>query len=95
MTITKRLFFTLAIGLIGMLLVGGYGILQLTQAQSRFQYIQVNTFPSLTTMTDAQHALTETRVATLKILLARSPQERASFQTAVDNSDKRFDTDMA
>jgi methyl-accepting chemotaxis protein len=95
MTITKRLFITLSIALLGMLLVGGYGIWQLTQAQSRFNYVQVNTFPSLKDMTDALSEVADMRVATLKILLARSPQERDTYQAVVDDADKKFDAIMA
>ena len=95
MTITKRLLFTLSVALFGMLLVGGYGIWQLDQAQSRFNYVEINTFPSLKDMTDAQHALTTIRVNSLRVLVALNQDQRDESLAAIANADKQFDATLA
>jgi len=95
MTITKRLLLTLSVALAGMLLVGGYGIWQLTQAQSRFSYIERNTFPSLNSMAGAQHALTSSRVNSEKVLLEPSLAAKDETIAAITEADKKFDAIMA
>lgn len=95
MTITKRLLFTLSVALFGMLLVGGYGIWQLDQAQSRFNYVEINTFPSLKDMTDAQHALTTIRVNSLRVLVALNQDQRDESLAAIADADKQFDATLA
>jgi len=95
MSITKRLTLTLMLALIGMLLVGGIGVWQLNQAQQRFDYVSSNTFPSVKAMNEAQHALTELRVAILKVVVATDQQQKELAQAAISSADKRFDTTMA
>jgi len=95
MRITRRIILTLTCALTALILVGGYGVWQLSQAQQRFNYVSVNTFPSLKDMALAQHALTEMRVATLKLLVARNPQELSLAQDSIDAADKKFDDTMA
>ncbi|WP_084637625.1 methyl-accepting chemotaxis protein [Paludibacterium yongneupense] len=95
MTITKRLLLTLSVALLALLLVGGYGLRQLSQAQERFNYIEVNTFPSLKTMTRAQAGLTGLRVSVLKYLLATTQAERDEAHAGIAAANQRFDTASA
>jgi methyl-accepting chemotaxis protein len=95
MTVTKRLFLTLSIALLGMLLVGGYGIGQLHQAQSRFNHVETHTFPSLKDMVDAQHELTTIRVNSLRVLVALTQDQREESLAVIANADKQFDATMA
>ncbi|WP_169449831.1 methyl-accepting chemotaxis protein [Paludibacterium yongneupense] len=94
MTITKRLFLTLSIALSGMLAVGAYGIWQLKQAESRLNYIQLNTLPSLKTMNDSKQALTDMRVNALKYLQTAEPSQREMELAAIADADKAFDAAM-
>jgi len=95
MSITKRLTFTLLIALCGLLLVGGLGIWNQSQGEQRFEYVSNNTFPSLKDMALAQHAVTETRVATLEMILARNPEQTSNAQNTLSAADKKFDATMA
>ncbi|WP_028537105.1 methyl-accepting chemotaxis protein [Paludibacterium yongneupense] len=95
MTITKRLFITLSIALLGMLAVGGYGVWQLRQAQSRLDYFQVNTVPSLKVMNDSKQALTTMRVNVLKYILTTEATQKAAELASIADADKAFDAAMA
>jgi len=95
MTITRRLFLTLSIALLALLLIGGYGIRQMNQAQARFNYVEVNTFPSLKVMTEAQYDVGEIRAASLKYLLATDADTRAKLDAAIVSADKDFDSIMS
>lgn len=64
MTITRRLLLTLSIALLGMLLVGAYGIRQLQLAQANFNQISLRIIPGLEDLTEAQQALAVMRGAT-------------------------------
>jgi methyl-accepting chemotaxis protein len=95
MAITKRLLLTLALALFAMLLVGAYGVYALNQAQERFRYVQINTFPSLKVMDSAQRVVTEVRVQTLRHLMVANPEEKSQAESKIAASDKRFDALMA
>jgi len=95
MAITKRLLLTLALALFAMLLVGAYGVYALNQAQERFHYVQINTFPSLKVMDSAQRVVTEVRVQTLRHLMVANPEEKSQAESKIAASDKRFDALMA
>jgi len=94
MTITKRLLLTLSISLLSLLVVGGYGLWQLSQAQARFHYVQMNTFPSLRDLDKAQGALTIMRAAISKELLA-TPAQRAVLDANQAEQDRVFDAALA
>jgi methyl-accepting chemotaxis protein len=95
MTITKRLLITLSISLLGMLMVGAYGIWQLNQAQSRFDYIEINTFPNLKAMNDAKDDLTVMRVNSLRELVVATQAERDQALAAIADADRKFDATLA
>jgi len=95
MQITKRLVLTLTIALTALLLVGCYGVWQLNQAQQRFDYIAANTFPSIKTMSAANQALTDMRIAGLKVVLAPNEELRNAARTTIADADKRYDAAIA
>jgi methyl-accepting chemotaxis protein len=95
MTITKRLLFTLFIALGALLLVGAYGIRELQLAQSRFDYVQTNTLPSLKVMADAQRALTSIRVSSLKLIVAPNDTLRKEAKDGIARADTGFAAAMA
>jgi len=74
--------------------VGGYGLWQLSQAQARFHYVQMNTFPSLRDLDKAQGALTIMRAAISKELLA-TPAQRAVIDANQAEQDRVFDAALA
>ncbi|TDR79713.1 methyl-accepting chemotaxis protein [Paludibacterium purpuratum] len=95
MKITKRLALTLAVSLGALLLIGGYGIWQLNQAQKRFDYIAVNTLPSLKALALATQAVSDIRVSALKAIVAPSDSLRSGARETLANADKHFDAALA
>jgi len=95
MKITKRLALTLSVSLGALLLIGGYGIWQLNQAQARFDYVAQNTFPSLQALAKADQALSDIRVASLKAIAAPSEDLRSTARNTIADADKRFDATIA
>ena len=63
MTVTRSVIVTLSIALLGLLLVGAYGLWGLQQSQERFQYVQDKTAPAIKALTDARSALNSGRIA--------------------------------
>ena len=94
MSITKRLFISLSLSMLALLLVGGYGIWQLTQAQDRFGYVAKNTFPSIQSITDTQHQVANMRLDTLKVLTAPTEQIRQAALQGIAASDKKIDANV-
>lgn len=95
MSITKRLFLSLSLGLLVLLLVGGYGIWQLTQAQARFNYVATNTFPSITAVTKILHETADIRVNTRSLMLAPNEQLRNSARQNLEKADSDFNASIA
>ena len=95
MTIIKQLLITLAIALLSMLLIGGYGVWQLKQAQSRFHSVQSETLPSMKVMAAAQAALTDSRVNSSKMMYAPTATDRNNAIAALATADQRFDAILA
>lgn len=95
MSIKKRLLLTLMTALAALVLIGGYGVRELDLAQSRFNYVEVNTFPRLKMMSQAQRAVMEIRTATLKHIMASDAGDKARLEADIARSDTVFDAAMA
>jgi methyl-accepting chemotaxis protein len=78
-----------------MLMVGSYGIWQLRQSQTRFSFVETETFPSLKAMNLAQHALADIRTAVPQALVANTPQQLAMVTGKIVTADQQFDRAMA
>ncbi|WP_293763176.1 methyl-accepting chemotaxis protein [uncultured Aquitalea sp.] len=63
MTIKIRITLLLAMALLALVVLSGVGLFQLSAAQSRFEYISSNTFPSLKSLETAQKSLARVRIA--------------------------------
>ncbi|MDN0077538.1 methyl-accepting chemotaxis protein [Crenobacter sp. SG2303] len=63
MTIKVRITLLLAMALFALVVISGVGLFQLSAAQSRFEYISSNTFPSLKALQTAQQSLSHIRIA--------------------------------
>jgi len=94
MTITKKLLLTLSIALASMLLVGGYAIHALHDAQQRFEYVRANTFPDLKVMQETLRAVADIRANTLRHVLSTTAGEKAVAENNLAGADQRFDTLM-
>ncbi|OHX20665.1 methyl-accepting chemotaxis protein [Chromobacterium sphagni] len=91
MTITKRLLLTTVLALIAMLLLGFQGVWQLKQANERFDYMKVNTFPSIHTLDDAKEALAEVRLTLARSVALSDPAAKSAQMASLVDIDKRFD----
>ena len=95
MTITKKLFVTLCVALLSVLLVGLYGVWQLSQAQARFQYIETNIFPSMNAMARARIGQNGVRMAVRDLVLAQTPAQHDSAKKAIETGFAQFNAAMA
>ncbi|AUH50611.1 methyl-accepting chemotaxis protein [Chromobacterium sp. ATCC 53434] len=91
MSITKRLLLTTALALIAMLLIGIQGVWQQKQADGRFDYLKINTFPSIHTLDDAKEALADMRLTLARSVALSDPAAKAAQLASLGDLDKRFD----
>ena len=82
MSISQRLLLTLAVALLGLFAVGSYGLLQLHRANERFDYLQINTFPSIHALDQALQAQTDMRVLTYRHGISEDPSSRPRSRSA-------------
>jgi methyl-accepting chemotaxis protein len=91
MKLTQRLIVTLGAALLALIIVGGLGIWQLRQANARFDYVQVNTLPSVQVLFEARSKLTASRVGTYQMALAVDAAHRAEITQEVQDADHKLD----
>ena len=89
MSISQRLLLTLAVALLGLFAVGSYGLLQLHRANERFDYLQVNTFPSIHTLDQALQAQTDMRVLTYRHGISEDPKVKADIEASIAEALRR------
>jgi len=95
MTISKKLLLTLFVALLSVLAVGSYGTWQLSQAQDRFQYVMLNTLPSLDAMSSARKGLNGMRVGLRDYLIAETAEQKDSAKNAIKVARGNFDAAIA
>ncbi|MBS0372826.1 MAG: methyl-accepting chemotaxis protein [Proteobacteria bacterium] len=94
MKLTQRLILTLGTALFALVLVGILGIWQLQQANARFNYVQVNTFPSLQVLLEARNSLTASRFGTYQLALATDAAHRNEIAKEVQDADQQLDAQL-
>ncbi|WP_337883221.1 methyl-accepting chemotaxis protein [Chromobacterium haemolyticum] len=92
MSISQRLLLTLAVALLGLFVVGGFGLLQLHRANERFDYLQINSFPSIQTLDQALQAQTDMRVLTYRHGISEDAKVKADIEASIAELDKQMDT---
>jgi len=95
MTISKRLILTLTIALLALILVGGFGLRQLSVAQQRFDAVQTNIIPSIKTLYTAKSMLETLRRLNLRHVLAADAGAKTAVEQQMADADKIFDQQMA
>jgi len=90
MTITKRLIVMLSVALLALLLVGGFGIRALYQAQQRFEKVQTDTLPSILELYAARSDISNQKIRVRDLLLA-DDADRSSIGRNIDALGKNFD----
>ncbi|WP_046157750.1 methyl-accepting chemotaxis protein [Chromobacterium vaccinii] len=91
MTITKRLLLTTILALLAMLALGVQGLWKQQQANERFDYMKINTFPSIHTLDDAKEALADVRLTLARSVALSDPAAKKAEFAALADLDKRFD----
>jgi len=95
MNISKRLITTLSIAMLALAFVGAYGVIALSQSQQRFEYIQVNTLPSIKELAQAKDNLTDIRILVLQLLDNADISQNAQAARALAEADQQFDQHLA
>ena len=95
MTITKRVVLALAIALISFLLLGGLAIWQLQQANERFEYVQVNTFPSIQVLDEAKTDLVTIRIDAYQHGLHVDATRKMELEKAIAQADENLEKVLA
>ncbi|RQO78382.1 methyl-accepting chemotaxis protein [Aquitalea sp. FJL05] len=91
MTIKLKITLLLSIALLALLVVSGVGLLQLSAAQSRFEYISSNTFPSLKALQTAQTAMYGMRSSLRNHVSHVQQEKKQADEKAIESSRQQFD----
>jgi len=95
MNISKRLITTLSIAMLALAFVGAYGVIALFQSQQRFEYIQINTLPSIKELAQAKDNLADIRILVLQLLDNADVSQNSQAEQALADADKQFDQHLA
>ena len=95
MTIRKRLIFTLGVALLALLVVGGFGLWRLHQAQQRFELVQTNIIPSTKELNDAKDNVSSLRRLAYMYLVSADKATRDSTEQEIAAMDKSVDQHFA
>ncbi|MBA4710715.1 methyl-accepting chemotaxis protein [Aquitalea aquatica] len=91
MTIKLKITLLLSIALLALLVVSGVGLLQLSAAQSRFEYISSNTFPSLKALQTSQMAMYSMRTSLRNHVSHVQQEKKQEDEKAIESSRQQFD----
>jgi len=95
MTIKKRLIFTLAVALLALIFVGGTGLWRLSQAQQRFEFVQVNIIPSIKELDDAKNDVSNLKHLSFRYLLTTDSASKAAIEQAITDLDNSLARHLA
>ncbi len=91
MSIMQRLVFSLIVTVVTLLVIAGGGLLQLGQAQSRFDYALTNTLPSMELLEQSKAALAEQRLVLHKALMEKDPAKQATLEQQLGQAGAALD----
>jgi methyl-accepting chemotaxis protein len=95
MTLSRRLLLTLSIALVALLLVGSLGLWRLSQAQQRFEYVQVNIIPSVQELDDTKHDVGAFSRLEYRYLLSTDDAGRTALKANIDALNRSLDQHIA
>jgi methyl-accepting chemotaxis protein-1 (serine sensor receptor) len=81
--------------LFALIVVGGFGLWRLSQAQQRFELVQTNIIPSTKELTDAKDNVSNLRRLAYGYLLSSDNAARASTEQEIAEMDKSVDQHLA
>ncbi|WP_052694076.1 methyl-accepting chemotaxis protein [Aquitalea pelogenes] len=91
MTIKLKITLLLSIALLALLVVSAVGLWQLSAAQSRFEYISSNTFPSLKALQSAQVAMYDMRTSLRNHVSHVQQDKKQEDEKAIESKRLQFD----
>ena len=94
MSIVSRITTILILALIALISIGGNGLLGLSSAQKRFEYVQGISIPSIQVLDDARNTLGLIRVATRDHALTPHMQDKQAIEETVSQLTQHFGEDM-
>jgi methyl-accepting chemotaxis protein len=95
MSIANRITLILVIALASLLVVAGYALWGLGQAQDRFEYVHVNTIPSVRVLHNTSLAVQAVRIAIRDHIMAANDGEKVANEKRVDGLDKTIVQNLA
>ncbi|MFC0399590.1 methyl-accepting chemotaxis protein [Paraburkholderia rhizosphaerae] len=95
MTIVRRLVITLAVALVALVFVGGYGLAQLYASNQRIDGLETRTIPGLRSISTAVGDVTDMRLNAYRYVVdGIDDASRANIAALIADADKRFDADL-
>lgn len=95
MTVAQRITLAVGVALASLLLIGVYGLWNLYASQTRFEYVQDNTIPSVQTVNAVAVATDGLRVSMRDLLLADTDAQRRAALKKIDEVKQSIDTNFA
>jgi methyl-accepting chemotaxis protein len=95
MTIRRRLIFTLGVGLLALIVVGGFSLWRISQAQQRLELAQTNIIPSTKELNDAKDNVSSLHRLAFGYLVSADDATRASTEQEIAEMDKSVDQHLA
>jgi methyl-accepting chemotaxis protein len=95
MTIRKRLIVTLGVALFALIVVGGFGLGRLSQAQQRFELVQTNIIPSTKEINDARNDVSTIRRLSYRHLISADSAAKTSIEQEIAKLDESLDRHLA
>ncbi|CAB3770929.1 methyl-accepting chemotaxis protein [Paraburkholderia solisilvae] len=96
MTIVRRLVITLAVALIALVFVGGYGLVQLYASNQRVDGLESRTIPGLKSISMALDDVADMRLNAYRYVVdGIDDASRADIVALVADADRRFDQDVS
>jgi methyl-accepting chemotaxis protein len=95
MTISRRLVLTLSVALLVLIFVGSAGLSKLSQAQRRFEYVQVNVIPSIKELDGIKYDADGFGRLDYRYLLSPDSASRATVGQEIDTLSRNIDQRIA
>ena len=94
-SVAQRITLTLTVALLMLIGVGSYALWGLGAAQTRFEYVQENTVPSVKVLNEASLAVQRLRVAVRDHVLAENDEEKTDAEKRVQELRLVIEKDLA
>jgi methyl-accepting chemotaxis protein len=94
MSISQKITATIALALVALIGVGGYGLWVQSQALTRFDYVQTSCFENREVLGDIRSTVAALRIEVRDHVLAQTPVAKALHQEKIHGLEQQFDKDV-